>query len=58
MSEKNLQMIDIEYIVPNLNQPRTYFDNDAINELAQSIKENSLIQLVLLKNMMMLNLHK
>ena len=49
MSEKNLQMIDIEYIVPNLNQPRTYFDNDAINELAQSIKENGLIQPIVVR---------
>ncbi|MDT8719508.1 nucleoid occlusion protein [Clostridium sp. 19966] len=31
-------------IVPNLYQPRKFFDEDAIEELAQSIKEHGIIQ--------------
>lgn len=49
MNEKTLQMIDIEYIVPNSSQPRTHFDSEAINELAQSIKENGLIQPIVVR---------
>ena len=49
MSEKNLKMINMEYIVPNANQPRTYFDSEAISELAQSISENGLIQPIVVR---------
>lgn len=49
MSEKNLRMINMEYIVPNPNQPRTHFDSEAINELAQSISENGLIQPIIVR---------
>ena len=40
----NILEIAIENIVPNPNQPRTYFDETALNELAQSIKELGVIQ--------------
>ena len=40
----NMLEIAIENIVPNPNQPRTYFDETALNELAQSIKELGVIQ--------------
>lgn len=36
--------IDIKDIIPNPNQPRTYFDETALQELAQSIKELGVIQ--------------
>lgn len=36
--------IPIERIVPNPTQPRTHFDTNALNELAQSIKELGVIQ--------------
>lgn len=36
--------IDINDIYPNPNQPRTYFDQDALNYLAQSIKNLGVIQ--------------
>lgn len=49
MNEKNLKMINIEYIVPNTNQPRTYFDSEAISELSQSIIENGLIQPIIVR---------
>ncbi len=35
--------IDVEKILPNPNQPRKRFKQDALDELAQSIKENGLI---------------
>jgi ParB family chromosome partitioning protein len=38
---KNLR---VEQIIPNLRQPREYFDEDAMNELAKSIKRYGLIQ--------------
>ncbi|MGI6607475.1 MAG: ParB/RepB/Spo0J family partition protein [Erysipelotrichaceae bacterium] len=38
------QLINIDEIKPNQYQPRSGFDYEAIEELAQSIKENGLIQ--------------
>ena len=37
-------MIAIERIEPNPDQPRRYFNEDALNELASSIKEKGVIQ--------------
>lgn len=39
-----LQQIPISQIKPNQYQPRTEFDDDSIQQLAQSIKENGLLQ--------------
>lgn len=36
--------IDIDKIIPNPYQPRTYFDEEALNELSQSIEKHGLIQ--------------
>lgn len=36
--------VDINSILPNSKQPRTYFDEDALNELAASIKEVGVMQ--------------
>ncbi|KYH34114.1 nucleoid occlusion protein [Clostridium tepidiprofundi DSM 19306] len=36
--------IPIEYIVPNINQPRKYFNEESISELAQSIETYGIIQ--------------
>ena len=36
--------VDINLVVPNSKQPRTYFDEDALNELAASIKEVGVMQ--------------
>ena len=44
MLEKVYKQIDIEKIKANENQPRTIFDDEKIAELATSIKENGLIQ--------------
>ncbi len=39
--------VDINYIAPNENQPRKNFDEDKLKNLAQSIKENGVIQPIL-----------
>jgi ParB family transcriptional regulator, chromosome partitioning protein len=39
-----LREIDIERILPNAHQPRKSFDEDALNELASSIREHGVIQ--------------
>ncbi len=41
---KETKMIAIDLIEPNPYQPRLEFDNDALMDLAQSIRENGLIQ--------------
>ena len=38
---QNLKLIEVE---PNKNQPRTNFDDEKIDELAESIKEYGVIQ--------------
>jgi len=40
----SLVQIDINQIIANPYQPRTTFDKDALNELSQSIRENGIIQ--------------
>ena len=41
---KEVDTIDINRIEPNRNQPRKSFDEDAIHELAESIKQKGIIQ--------------
>ena len=41
---KETKMIAIDLIEPNPYQPRLEFDDDALMDLAQSIRENGLIQ--------------
>ena len=41
--------IPIEYLEPNRNQPRKTFDEDSINELAQSIREKGILFPILVK---------
>jgi len=43
--------IKIENIIPNRYQPRTVFDTDALNELADSIREKGVIQPVIVSNL-------
>ena len=40
----NMVEVALEDIYPNATQPRTYFDETALNELAQSIKNLGVIQ--------------
>lgn len=41
---KEVIYIEVDKIIPNLYQPRKYFDEEALNELAQSIKQYGVIQ--------------
>ena len=41
--------LNISDIKPNQNQPRSYFDNNSINELANSIKAQGLLMPILVK---------
>ncbi len=45
----NIVEIAIEDIYPNASQPRTYFDEKALNDLAQSIKNLGVIQPITLR---------
>lgn len=47
--EKAVAEIDINQIEPNRNQPRKYFDEEALLELADSLKKYGMIQPVVLK---------
>jgi len=42
-------MCELERIIPNPKQPRKYFDRKSLQELADSIKENGIIQPILAK---------
>jgi len=48
-SADSVQSIHVEEIVPNRFQPRKSFDEDKIRELAQSIKENGMIQPIVVR---------
>ena len=37
-------LINVNMIVPNIYQPRKYFNNDSLQELADSIKHNGILQ--------------
>lgn len=41
---KEVDTVDINKIEPNSNQPRKMFDEDSINELAESIRQHGLIE--------------
>lgn len=45
----NIVEVALEDIYPNATQPRTYFDETALNELAQSIKNLGVIQPITLR---------
>ncbi len=47
----NLNEIDINLIAPNPNQPRREFDEEALEELTNSIKEIGIIQPITLRKM-------
>lgn len=49
MFGKSLKNIDINKITVNKQQPRTVFDEEKIEELANSIKENGLIQPIIVR---------
>jgi ParB family chromosome partitioning protein len=48
-TKEELREIDIDLIEPNKEQPRTRFDDEKLGELTQSIKENGIIQPIILR---------
>jgi len=44
-----VEEIDIDLIMPNPNQPRKKFDEDKIDNLALSIRQNGLFQPIIVK---------
>jgi ParB family transcriptional regulator, chromosome partitioning protein len=44
-----LREIDIDRILPNSHQPRKNFDEDSLNELANSIKEHGVVQPIVVR---------
>ncbi|MEG2353872.1 MAG: nucleoid occlusion protein [Clostridium sp.] len=42
--DKSINLIPVDFIVPNTYQPRQYFDEESIGELAQSIASFGIIQ--------------
>ncbi len=44
-----LREIDIDRILPNTHQPRKNFDEDALNELANSIREHGVVQPIVVR---------
>ena len=49
-NQKNLLLISIEKIFRDEQQPRKEFDKEKLNELAQSIQKNGLIQPIILRS--------
>ena len=50
-TEPQIQLINIVDIIPNRFQPRLTFDENALNELAMSIKEHGIIQPLVLRKL-------
>ena len=48
-TKSDIMEINLDDIRSNPYQPRKHFDEDSLNELAQSIKENGLIQPIIVK---------
>ena len=48
-SSNNSSYLPIEYLVPNLNQPRKDFSTDELTSLASSIEETGIIQPILVR---------
>lgn len=48
-SNEELLEVDIDLIDPNTAQPRTSFDEERLNELAQSIRSNGIVQPLLVR---------
>ena len=48
---KGLTEVDIDLVRPNPNQPRKHFDEEALRELADSIKKHGMIMPIVVNNM-------
>lgn len=47
--ENKISILKLSLIDPKSDQPRKYFDKDSLSELAESIKENGLLQPILVR---------
>lgn len=48
-TKMDFKLLPIDSVFPNANQPRKLFDNQALEELAQSIRENGVLQPILVR---------
>ncbi len=48
-SNENIETLKLTQIEPNKGQPRNNFDSDSLNELADSIRENGVIQPIMVR---------
>ncbi|MDD5545031.1 MAG: ParB/RepB/Spo0J family partition protein [Acidobacteriia bacterium] len=48
-SQEGVREVDIDLLIPNRFQPRSEFDETKLNELAQSIKTNGILQPILVR---------
>ena len=48
-SKNEVLLLDIEKVFPNKEQPRKHFEKQSLEELSQSIKENGVLQAILVK---------
>ena len=49
VTNEEIMELNVDELRPNPYQPRTVFDEDALNELAESIKENGVIEPIIVK---------
>jgi len=49
LEQEKLREIDIDRIVPNTQQPRKYFNDEGLNELADSIRVHGVIQPIIVQ---------
>ena len=52
---REIMEISVEDIIPNRFQPRLTFDTDALNELANSIREHGIIQPLVVRRLPILS---
>lgn len=50
-NEDEVVQLEVERIIPNQFQPRTIFDDNKINELAQTLKTHGIIQPIVVRNL-------
>ncbi len=50
MNEKKIMQLEVESVMPNRFQPRISFDEKAINELSESIKQHGVIQPIVVRS--------
>ncbi len=51
ISKMEIEYIDVDYILPNENQPRKTFKDESLDELKASIEQNGIIQPIILRKL-------